>query len=95
MVNKFNQFGSRKLDHFNRLNFTELKHLSFRSLSKTIPSFKMKIFVTLANAFQPLTNVTKNFILDALVGFRSEVIGLKLVVKRNFKVKQILSYFHI
>ena len=35
-----------------------------RDVSKTPATSKMKFFVTLVNGFQPLTNVTKNSMLD-------------------------------
>ena len=56
-----------------------------RGVSKTPATFKMKLFVTLVNGFQPLT-VTKNSLLDVVEVLETPliVIHIKVFIYQSF-----------
>ena len=48
----------------NHRSFLYRNYMQHRDFSRTLATFKMQLFVTLVDDIQPLTNFTKNPILD-------------------------------
>ena len=63
-----------------------------REVSRTPATFKMVLFVTLLNDFQPLNNVTKYSILNAVI-FRSTFAQDNASVKMGSEFCEFCHYF--